>query len=60
MTEETKKTNPLWMPEGSVRSILVLGMIGITAYMLLKGSTLPEWFITLVSGAIMYYFGARK
>jgi len=57
MTEEEK--NPLWMPKGSVRSIIVIALLVIAGYGLIKGTVLPEWFITLLSGAVMYYFGTR-
>ena len=57
---EIEETNPLWMPKGSVRSIVVFALLGMTGYMLIKGIPIPEWLITLVSGAIMFYFGVRK
>ena len=58
MTKEEEK-NPLWMPKGSVRSIIVIVLLMVAGYGLIKGLSLPEWYITLLSGAVMYYFGTR-
>jgi len=43
---------PLWLPEGSIRSIIALGTIGA----FIVGGWVPIEIATLVVG---FYFGAR-
>lgn len=55
MTEE-----PLWMPKGSVRAIVALGVTGGAIYSLVAGLTVPEWYIAAVGGVTAYYFATRQ
>jgi hypothetical protein len=54
------KQFPLWMPQGSVRSIIALLLLTISSIMLLKGISVPEWFSMLVVSSVSFYFGTRK
>jgi len=58
MTEEEEK-NPLWMPKGSVRAILALGIVGSSIYGLLNGQLDPEQFL-MISGAVVAFYFATK
>jgi hypothetical protein len=55
MTEE-----PLWLPKGSVRAIVALGLTGGAIYSLVTGSSVPEWYIAAVGSVIGYYFATRR
>ena len=55
MTEE-----PLWLPKGSVRAIVALGLTGGAIYSLVTGNNVPEWYITAVGSVIGYYFATRQ
>ena len=50
----------LGLPKGSVRAIIVFYLLGLTTYLSIKGLTTPEWLVTLVTAAVMFYFGSRK
>jgi len=56
--------NPLWMPKGSVRSILALVLLaGATAFagweIAINGKT-PEWFPPLATAVVTAYFLKRN
>ena len=53
MIEE--ETNPLWMPRGSVRALLTLGMTILTGYMVASEINVPEWWQLMNGGAIAGY-----
>lgn len=40
---------PLWLPEGSVRAIVTLGVVGTTLSLLARGQQVPE----LLAGAFV-------
>lgn len=45
-------TKPLWLPEGSIRGLLALAVVGVY----LANQLVPVEIVTLVLG---FYFGAR-
>lgn len=51
---------PLGLPEGSVRALITIGLVGASLYAVLKGVILPEWIISSVTLIIGFYFGTRK
>ncbi len=57
MTEE--EPNPLGLPRGSVRSLLVIGIVGIAGYLVIEGRDVPEWWQLLTGAATATYFGVR-
>ena len=57
---EKEKANPFWLPQGSVRAMIVFSLLGIMAYMLVKQVPMPEWLIAIISSAMAYYFTMRK
>jgi len=50
----------LGLPKGSIRAMIVLYLLGLTTYLSIKGLATPEWLVTLVTAAVMFYFGSRK
>ena len=58
MIEE--EPNPLWMPRGSVRSLLTLGIVALTGFMVANGQEVPEWWQLLTGGATGGYFVSRQ
>lgn len=66
-SEETKKISqiikdspPLFLPVGSVRAILALGLIGISGLLMTQGVEVPEWLYSSVVMILGFYFGARN
>ena len=51
---------PLWLPRGSVRSILALGTIFGAIIMVFAGIDVPEWYALLTGIVIRDYFQSRK
>jgi hypothetical protein len=58
MIEE--EPNPLWMPRGSGRLLLTIGIVALTGYMMITGQEVPEWWRLLVGGATGGYFVSRQ
>lgn len=58
--EIEKETEPLWLPKGSIRAILVLVALFSSLALLVKGYIVPEWFISLVIMSFGFYFGTRS
>lgn len=50
---------PLWLPEGSIRSILTLAIAGTACYMAIMGKLIPEWFEWSFNIVIVFYFGQK-
>ena len=50
---------PLWMPDGSVRAILALGIVGSSIYGLLTGQLDPDQFL-MISGIVTAFYFAQK
>jgi len=51
---------PLWMPEGSVRAILALSIVGSAIYGLISGSLDPEQFLMISSVVTGFYFATKS
>ena len=51
---------PLWMPEGSVRAILIIVLVGTVCYLSLIKSPIPKEMWVLVNLGIGFYFGNRS
>ena len=61
--EEIKaEYNPLWMPKGSIRAILVMGLLTTVCYATLTGlfEDIPPAINTLLSMAFGFYFGQAE
>lgn len=50
---------PLWMPVGSVRSILAFGIVGVAAYCEVRGIQ-SEWIRGAAMIVLGIYFGSRE
>ena len=55
-----KPPSPLWLPEGSVRSMLAIGTILIIGIMLLRQITVPDWMILWGGIIVRDYFNTRS
>ena len=53
------RDNPLWLPIGSVRSILALGFSAVGLASVIGAIEAPEWFVLLVGIIIRDYFAER-
>ena len=53
------KPPPFWLPDGSVRALIVFVMVAITGYLLVTGQTIPAEWWGLVGTAIGFYIGVR-
>ena len=48
---------PLGLPEGSVRALLALGLVGVACYLAIVGTVSADAFLTLAAMAAAFYFG---
>jgi hypothetical protein len=53
------KSQPLWLPKGSVRAILALVVVVAYVARFLGGTVEPVDFLPLVTLVIGYYFGQK-
>lgn len=53
------KNEPLFLPKGSVRAILILVLTGWILAMIQQQIAVPESIIILWAGAIGWYFGGK-
>lgn len=51
--------NPLWMPEGSVRSIGFLMMTATLCYLTAKGIISAEAFLAIAGLALKFYYDSK-
>jgi hypothetical protein len=51
---------PLWLPKGSVRSILALGIITAVVVQVFLGIDVPEWEALLAGIVVRDYFQSRS
>lgn len=54
--------NPLWMPKGSIRALLALGLVSSVVYLaaVSGGSEIPGALTTLAGVVVTYYFKTRE
>ena len=62
-------SNPLWMPEGSVRALLAIGLIGAALYIGVYYATVslvpPDenpvvpWILNTAGMVLAFYFGVK-
>lgn len=50
---------PLFLPKGSVRAILALGIVGSATFGLLKGLLTPDEYL-MISGVVTAFYFATK
>ena len=50
---------PLGLPEGSVRAVLAVILLGSIALFMYLGIDIPEWYSTLATAYAMFYIGTR-
>lgn len=51
---------PLGLPQGSVRAIISIGIVGIAGYQFISGKIDSQSFLTLMAVVTGYYFVAKK
>ena len=59
MVDEQKKIHPLWLPEGSVRAVIALGVIGTACGVGVLTGAVPEFLATLATAVGCFYFGTK-
>jgi len=52
--------NPLWMPEGSVRSLMALSVVGAALFMWVTGREMTQAQELITSGVAGAYFVIRQ
>lgn len=52
------KTNPLWLPPGSVRSLIALIVVGTTMALFVSGNA-PDGLVAIAGAIIGFYFTQR-
>ena len=53
--------NPLWLPEGSVRALLALGMVGSAIYgVFVLEAESSVLLLCLTAAVLAFYFKARE
>lgn len=57
---DSNKSEPLLLPHGSVRALLIISLVVIAGIILLEGKVLPEWFTVLLTNGLNTYFLTRK
>jgi len=58
--EFIKDAPPLFLPIGSVRAILAIGLIVISGLLMMNGIEIQEWLYSSVVMVLGFYFGARN
>jgi len=56
----TEENNPLWMPKGSIRAIIALGVVLSAVGMLAAGKLDADTFIMITAIITGYYFVSKK
>lgn len=51
---------PLYLPEGSVRAILAMLIVGTTCFLIYTGTEIPEWWTLAFSGTVAAYYVTRN
>ena len=51
-----KSYKSLWMPEGSIRAVLALIVIGTISYCVICGIKMPDWYVPIASTVLVFYF----
>jgi len=59
-TDEKRIPEPLFLPKGSLRSIMTIAMAVSCWMLILKGKDVPDYLFSLILTIIGYYFGFRK
>ena len=52
--------NPLYLPVGSVRSIIAIVCLFICGMMIVSQNEVPEWFVSMTSMVVAFYFGGKS
>ena len=55
-----KQTPPLWLPEGSVRSLMGLTVVGSAVASCFLNAPGRDFLMGLASGVIAFYFKSRE
>jgi len=56
----SEESNPLWMPKGSIRAIIALGVVLSAVGMLATGKLDADTFIMITAVITGYYFVSKK
>jgi hypothetical protein len=50
---------PLFLPAGSVRAVIAVGLLIFCGVLVTQGIAIPEWFSSITSMSVAFYFGGR-
>lgn len=53
------KTKPLWLPEGSIRAILALGIVALVSTLVFVQIPVPDWLVLWAGLILQSYFNHR-
>jgi hypothetical protein len=53
------RSQPLWMPRGSVRAILALALVAALIALVLSGQAIPDAFAPIVASVVAFYFAGK-
>ena len=53
------KNEPLFLPRGSIRAILVVSLTGFILGSIWQQKTIPEQVLIIWAGAVGWYFGGK-
>jgi hypothetical protein len=51
---------PLFLPTGSIRAIITIGMVIFCGVIICQNKTVPDWFSSIVAMSIGFYFSGRS
>ncbi len=60
MSDLFDKSQPLWLPAGSVRALMTMGALVIAAILLIASIDIPVWFVGLITLVVNSYFNERS
>lgn len=58
--EQMNQAHPLWLPKGSIRSLLALALVGATIASAFVRPEITPGLLTLATVVVKDYFEARK
>lgn len=54
------KSQPLWLPPGSIRALMALSLTGALIFLLVTGHEIPNWIAPVITALVGFYFAGRE